>query len=103
MSEESKTETPVIEEGNVHFVEEGKVANGGGCGKGSAAKPEAEPGNLCIYISESQVIKPTEMATRDPAFPRQSGAGATGFVLVLEVPSGAADTPATGTWAVSAK
>jgi hypothetical protein len=102
-SEEFTTETPVIEEGNVHFFKKGEVAHAGeGCGEGSAAKPEAEPGYLCVYIGESEVIQPEDMIARPPAFPRQRGAGATGFALSLDVPPGDAGALAVGTWAVTA-
>jgi hypothetical protein len=102
-SEEFKTETPVIEEGSVHFFKKGEVAQPGeGCGEGSAAKPEAEPGNLCIYTGQSERIQPEDMSTHSPAFPEQLGAGATGFVLSLVVPHGGAGLQAAGTWAVTA-
>ena len=86
------------------FFARGEVAKPReGCGEGSAAKPEAEPGNLCVYITESETIDASYMSAKDPALFREEGVGATGFVLSLQVPSGGANVASLGTWAVTAK
>jgi hypothetical protein len=96
---------PVIE--HVHYLEEGATASAGhGCGKGTAEKPEAEPGNLCIYTGEAEpgIILPENVHINDPALTGgKEGAGATGAnlkIYIEEAPGGLAN--AVGTWAVSA-
>jgi hypothetical protein len=88
----------------VHYFLKGETATPGkGCGKGSAAKPEAEPGNLCVYTGEAEpTIKAENVEFNPPAFPREVGAGATGAVLKIFVEQGSAGY-AVGTWAVTAK
>jgi hypothetical protein len=105
-AEESVTGTPVIGEQNVHFIEKEKTAKAGeGCGEGSAAKPEAEAGNLCIYVGRLEGIDlATEVSAMDPGLSGlPNGAGATGFVLQVLIPEGLAGAKEFGTWAVSAK
>ncbi len=101
---ESVTDEPVIGEANVHFFAEGQSArSGGGCGEGSATKPEAEPGNLCIFVGqESSGFNIQSSLKIHPPALREEGAGATGASLSIEVPSGGANDSATGTWAVTA-
>ena len=96
LAEESVTGTPVIEEEHVHFFAFEETAKPGeGCGEGSAAKPEAEPGNLCVYTTES--VTTTARAKEnvrisDPVLEgAPTGAGATGAILRFKVPSGAAN------------
>ena len=109
-SEESKTKTPVIASSHVHFFAQGEVAMAGnGCGTGSGAKPEAEPGNVCVYTTDggenAANITSSLIAFRDPSFPRSIGAGATGALLLIAVPKGFVSGGkefATGTWAVTA-
>lgn len=109
-SEESKTKTPVIASSHVHFFAQGEVAMAGnGCGTGSGAKPEAEPGNVCVYTTDggenAATITSSLIAFRDPSFPRSIGAGATGALLLIAVPKGFVSGGkefATGTWAVTA-
>ncbi len=104
---ESVTDEPVIPAEDVHIFARGETATAGeGCGTGSAAKPEAEPGNLCVYVAASEVkgFEISELTSRDPALGgSQAGAGATGASLVFGVPAGFAESGyAYGTWAVSA-
>jgi hypothetical protein len=75
------------------------------CGKGTVEKPEAEPGNLCVYTTLLEGV-PNEYANTifitDSGLPRgEQGAGTTGANLRLYAES----TPvsAEGTWAVTAK
>jgi hypothetical protein len=105
---ESVTKEPIISEEKVHFFAKGEVATkGNGCGEGSAAKPEAEPGNLCIYtgVEEIPSFKAEQILITDPALSgRVTGAGATGAVMGLFVPGSLEETGnAEGTWAVSAQ
>lgn len=92
---------------NVHFLGLGETAKAGeGCGSGTVEKPEAEPGNLCVYTSEaSPAILPSNVSISDPALPsRKEGAGATGAnlkIFVEELSGGVA--LGEGTWAVSAE
>jgi hypothetical protein len=89
---------------NVHFIEEGATAPAG-CTGGSVSKPVAEPGNLCVYVGETEGALPQENgAIRDPELPRphdlEAGAGAGGAILqLIDVATG---TGAWGTWAVTA-
>jgi hypothetical protein len=99
--------SPVIESENVHFIAEGATATQGeGCDTGTAEKPEAEPGNLCVYVS---VFQPTVLSSEpplsfDPGL-NAEGAGTTGaslfFFLEGHYEGGTAD--GSGTWAVTAK
>ncbi len=122
-AEESVTKTPIIEETSVHFI--GVELVGGqevpeptpeGCGKGSAAKPEAEPGDLCVYTTswegthgllETKEHVEENIRISDPALESSpTGAGATGAVIHFFVPHGAAESgfgSVVGTWAVTAK
>ena len=93
---------PVIE--NVHYFEAGATASGHGCGKGTAEKPEAEPGNLCVYTGEAEpgIILPENVHLTDPANGKE-GAGSAGAnlkIYIEEAPGGLAHGG--GTWAVSA-
>jgi hypothetical protein len=96
----------VIEGNNVHFFVVGEAAKAGeGCGEGTAEKPEAEPGNLCVFTSEaSPEIEPGTVHISDTGLPnRKEGAGTTGANLrynVKEAPGGLA--LGEGTWAVTA-
>jgi Collagen triple helix repeat (20 copies) len=103
--EESVTGAPVIGGTSVHFFERGKTAQAGeGCGTGSAVKPEAEPGNLCVYTSESSGLPALEfLDITSAALPRQQGASATGATLTIKVPSEGRGDYIVGTWAVTAK
>lgn len=110
-SDESKTETPMFDENHVHFFAEGEVATAGnGCGAGSGAKPEAEPGNVCVYATNGGQngvpITSSQVQFKDPSFSGgELGAGATGALLYIEVPTGfvgGTAEGAAGTWAVSA-
>ena len=106
-AEESKTKAPVIASSHVHFFAKGETAAaGGGCGEGSAAKPEAEPGNLCVYTAENESkFNAPSVLIRDPGLHSSPGAGATGAVLGIPVEAGGAGGGlgyAYGPWAVTA-
>ena len=114
-AEESTTENPIIGEEHVHFFAPGETPSPGtGCGNGSAAKPEAEPGNLCVYTAESEASGlvgtkenvENNVRISDPALKNNpTGAGASGAIIRFHVPSGAAPGGfgyAAGTWAVTA-
>jgi hypothetical protein len=99
--EEAVTNKPVIEGANVHFFAKGVTANAGeGCGTGSATKPEAEPGNLCIYTGQGG-IEAGQVEVNPAALPSVQGASATGASLAILVHE--ATENAVGTWAVTAK
>jgi hypothetical protein len=104
-SEESVTGNPIIEEAGVHFIARGETATpGGGCGEGSVKKPEAEPGNLCVYggAEEMQIAPEDVLITPAGVNLREQGAGATGAILRVLVLSGQAGGFGVGTWAVTA-
>jgi hypothetical protein len=99
--EEAVTGTPVIGESKVHFFARGQTATAGeGCGTGSATRPEAEPGNLCIYTGEGESLKAEQVEILPAALPRLRGASATGASLQVAVHE--AGEYAIGTWAVTA-
>ncbi len=82
---------------NVHFVE-GTVP--AGCTGGTAAAPKADPGNLCVYLSqfgiEESSFESIELASGfGPGEASRSGA-----MLVFTAPTGPAS--ASGTYAVTA-
>ncbi len=91
---------PLGEEPQVHVVGEGKNGEEGkGCPATSkAANPEAEPGNLCIFVSSQEGV-----AGITPTSPESGveGAGRMGSVLYL-VTTGS-ELHVAGTWAVTAK
>ncbi len=104
-SEESVTGNPIIEEAGVHFIARGETATpDGGCGDGSVNKPEAEPGNLCVYsgAEELQIAPENTFITPAGVNLREQGAGATGAILRVFVKSGQAGEFGVGTWAVTA-
>jgi hypothetical protein len=81
----------------VNFVEEGEAAPAG-CTGGSAAEPSAEPGNLCIYVTEQSHL--AIGLIKDPASGAVFAAGATGALIVAVFGEPGL---AFGTWAVTAE
>jgi hypothetical protein len=102
--------SPVIESDDVHFIAEGATAKSGeGCYTGTAAKPEAEPGNLCVYTTH---LFPADQTSEIPlsfdSGTGQEGAGTTGanlffFISKYEGGTGEGTAEGVGTWAVTAK
>ncbi|MGA8363287.1 MAG: hypothetical protein WB709_02070 [Solirubrobacteraceae bacterium] len=90
-----------LSEGSVHVIEgEGK---GGGCPIGSkASKPEAEPGNLCVFVGASLGNNVGEILVVS-AESGEPGAGGTGAWLVIKPKTPEEAILANGTWAVTAK
>lgn len=90
-------------ESAVHYV----AANGNGttC-PGSAAQPEAEPGNLCIYqetatsAPAADYIFPASGEELSP-FAESQGAGTSGAIVILAKQNETEELAATGSWAVS--
>jgi Collagen triple helix repeat (20 copies) len=96
--------SPVIEGEHVHFLAVGETgASVEGCGNGTAEKPEAEPGNLCVYTRSNAPAIPGAFIF-DPALSEgTAGAGATGAYLVIFVETFEGGTAeGYGTWAVTA-
>lgn len=83
-----------LTEEHVHIVEAPTEA----C-PGTAAAPSAEPGELCVYVSNLGVIE-TEFLAIDKVTAEESGANRTGAMLVFKAPTGNAS--ASGTFAVTA-
>jgi hypothetical protein len=101
--------------GDVHFLNEkleeatvaGTKPTPAAC-PGSAAKPEAKPGNLCVYTGfedEESIHFATEEIIQPGALGRKNteGAGTTGAVLVISLLRGGSyGSYGRGTWAVTA-
>jgi hypothetical protein len=100
-----KTEIPAA---NVHLIGAGGNGTGGGtCPTSSSAeKPEAEPGNLCIFIgvaenvSEYWLLNPAKVAFGHAG---QVPAATTGIDLAPHAEEAEAAMLAAGTWAVTAE
>jgi hypothetical protein len=95
----------------VHYVEEG--GNGTTC-PGSAAKPEAEPGNLCVYQIYANGIAGTPEPYVSPSWGEDirhlfltgeplEGASTTGAVVVAKEESEEVEPIIEGTYAVTEK
>jgi Collagen triple helix repeat (20 copies) len=95
---------PVIAEENVHFLAKGEAGTpGAGCGSGTAEKPEAEPGNLCVYTADNAPAIPGEGIFDSGLGEGTGGAGANGAYLVIHVETFAGGSAqGNGTWAVTA-
>ncbi len=102
--------SPVIESEHVYFIAAGATATSGeGCDIGTAEKPEAAPGNLCVYTT---ALQPTVQSSEPPlSFDSglsQEGVGTTGANLIFfidkyEGGTGEGTAEGVGTWAVTAK
>jgi hypothetical protein len=82
-----------------HFVKAGVTAPPG-CGKGTAEKPEAEEGNLCVFAGA--VINVSGELAIENFFTNEPGASKSGFSL-LAVSAASGQVEAIGTWAVMAE
>jgi len=90
---------PLGEEPVVHIIAEGKNGEGNGCQVTSgAAKPEAEPGNLCIFVSSQE-----GMAGITAKSPESGGEGAGRMGSILYLVTTGSELHVAGTWAVTAK
>ncbi len=92
-----------LEETKVHIISGEVTGEHEGCPKGSkAGKPEAEPGNLCVFIGGSFVSNVGEIL---PVNPENGGlgAGTTGTWLAIKPTTAGKGILANGTWAVTAK
>jgi hypothetical protein len=90
----------------VTVITAGKEGEGGGCPIGSkVSKPEAEPGNLCVFVSEadnvlnSYITKPDEGVLGGG----NGSASTMGAVVVSLAETHEEPVLAFGTWAVTAK
>jgi hypothetical protein len=93
----------------VHFLKEGEI-NQTGC-PGSAAAPQASPGNLCIYTTVAREVENNPVTVANPAIVKSGivnapsnpnlipGASPVGSILILSLPEA---SYAYGTWAVTA-
>ncbi len=95
--------SPVIGEEHVHFLAKGETGTSvEGCGNGTAEKPEAEPGNLCVYTAANEPTIPGE-SIKDSGLEGTVGAGVNGAFLVVFVETFEGGTAqGNGTWAVTA-
>jgi hypothetical protein len=95
----------------VHYVNpagEEVIENGGrtvqpplaGC-PGKAAKPEATPGNFCVYAEREEGVVSGSVNIHQPGTPLIEGAGTTGAVEDFKV-TGTQQPESFGTWAVTA-
>jgi hypothetical protein len=93
-------------EARVHYLLVGEKGNGKGCPVGSeASKPEAEPGNLCVFARLEENIVPNPYTLLNPEAETEEEeilhSGRTG-VVVLSMSAAAGEQNAYGTWAVTA-
>jgi hypothetical protein len=94
---------PLTEAPEAHVIGIGETGTGGGtCPTSSdAANPEAEPGNLCIFVSEASNVKTT--VSTPPGEAGLEKAGKTGSVLLVVAETAKEGVTVKGTWAVTAK
>lgn len=100
-----------LDESHVHYIRAGENGVGSGCPTtSSAAKPEAEAGNLCVFAAKEENSQPLSfeealLTIEDPeaetAEENFMNAGKSGVVILSEAKA-AGETKATGTWAVTA-
>jgi hypothetical protein len=95
-----------LTEKDVHLlnVGEGETAE---C-PGTSDRPEAAPGNLCVYttfpggIARSVIVPPSKEKFGQLPEPAESGAGTNGAVVLLEPEAGPNGYEVYGSWAVTA-
>ncbi len=97
---------PLAKAPKVNIIESGNGKGGGTCPTGSSvAKPEAEPGNLCIFMST--VSTGTEGVEKlsfiSPDGEEFEKASTTGTVVLLIPPEEGTPEHAIGAWAVTAE
>jgi hypothetical protein len=87
-----------IAESDVHVIDESGTppAPNANC-PGTVKRPEAAPGQLCVYVVYKGLVENIEVA--DPAGEVENSASVSGALVALEGPSG---KWAFGTWAVTA-
>jgi hypothetical protein len=84
-----------------HYFKHGETATkGDGCGEGSAEKPEAEPGNFCVYAGREEHIDSNSIVIKNPG-DNEAGVGTTGAYGVFKITE-SEEGYAHGTWAVTA-
>ena len=95
-----------LPETNTHYVTIEEITNStapAAC-KGTAEKPTATPGNLCVYenaiYGAGKINTTTPFADPESNSPLNEGVGKTGGLLIFE--ELAKDTKGLGTWAVTA-
>ena len=94
-------------EAEVHYInkrgeevlESGPIPNTGACKEGTAEKPMAAPGNLCVYAHEEEDVTTNSGIIHNPAN-NHEGAGTTGAEQTFIV--GVGHAKGYGTWAVTA-
>ncbi|MGH2903166.1 MAG: hypothetical protein ACRDK7_06210 [Solirubrobacteraceae bacterium] len=82
-----------------HVIESGETTE---C-PGGVAKPEALPGNLCIFVLPGTSSNVKAIASSDPGTGSIGAAGTTGSVLFLVAATVHEGVLAKGTWAVTAE
>jgi hypothetical protein len=86
-------------ENNVHMIEEG-ATGGPGCEGGTSTEPTADPGNLCVYITNEANTTAADFHIANPSL-GEPGAGPTGAILTTG--SLEAGSQAYGVWVVRAE
>jgi hypothetical protein len=82
----------------------GKGAGGGTCPTTSSlAKPEAEPGNLCVFEGNAELNVSGSLLVVNPETNKNGEAGKTGALVHLEPNTKKESLDAHGTWAVTAE
>lgn len=99
-----------LSQGHVHVIAPGEHGTGGGtCPTTSeVAKPEAEPGNLCIFQFESasfplRRFNVAGIEVQDPETGNEEEAAATGAVIEVRATKIEESVSVYGTWAVTAE
>ena len=86
-------------EPEVHYVEGSGTTQ---C-PGTAAKPEATPGNLCVYQGFASNVAAIFIFDPSTSYPGTGGAATTGAIVHFAAPNPAEEQLAWGTWAVTEK
>ncbi len=87
-----------IAEAEVHIVTQGETIE---C-PGGVEKPEALPGNLCIFIQASNNAKESDILDVSPEGFLKKGAGTVGTTLLIEPETAGEGVLIFGSWAVTA-
>jgi hypothetical protein len=96
---------PLKERVKVNVIAIGeKGAGGGTCPTTSeVAKPQAEPGNLCVFSNEA-VANVSEVAVEPPDNASgEAEAGTSGAIIAVKPETKGEPVLASGTWAVTSK
>jgi hypothetical protein len=91
-----------LSKANVHVIAVGGEGTGGGCPpKSSVTKPEAEPGNLCIF--QQLGLNILRVSALSPETKEEEEAGPTGTLVQVKPETSGKTVYVYGTWAVTAE